>query len=575
MANPTGGVWITGYYDVGIALFDQTDGITKQYMHEWSHVYTNEGNYTQSKIFDRDGYIWMATTDGLFRLNPATGEDEHIQLGEGREYIRASDVAQDKNGDIWVTTDGAGLVKLSYNSLTNTYLKKFYTNKDGLTENELVSLAIANDYIWVFSTQNINRFDIKTETAISFPGLIQIPNLNYNISSSYIWNDRLVVSSNRGLFIIEHEKLAQSNFEPTISISTSKTPDNNLIHLGNNGPSVIEDGDIEFKVASLDYTAPDNNKFLYRLRNHNEEWQPVYRNLVSYGHLPPGDYVFEVIGTNADGVWISEPAQYEFTVSRPMRDYVIGVLIILLATFFLLYLMQRKQQITDLHSQIRIDSLTRLPNRMGFNEQLRSSLKIENSIFALAVLDFDGFKDINDIYGHSIGDKFLQEVGNRLRDSIKGRDYIARLSGDEFVLILYHFINEDNLFNIVNRIREVLSRTYELDDILLKSSVSIGIAIYPKDGITRQELFSHADTAMYQAKKLGKNLIYFFNDELRLQLERKIAIKANLEKALERNEFELYYQPKVNPTSMTIVGCEALIRWNHPEQGLVPPDQFI
>ena len=575
LPEPNGGLWLTGYYIVGLTLFDENQGVINQYMASNSDIYQNEGNYTQDKIIANDGYVWMATTDGLFRVDRTTGQNRHIRLGEGRNYIRASAIKDDGNGNLWVATEGAGLAKISYDYTADEYKTKFYTTNDGLSTNELFGLAIDDESIWVFSAQNLSKFDLKTEQAISFPGLFQIPNLNFNLASAYIWNDRLVSSSNSGLFLIDYKALKQSDYMAPVVISEVNTPGNRHVYLGKGGPKQQGKGHIEFKFAALDYTRLGKSEFIYRLVNFDNEWHSASGNTVSFGNLPPGDYIFEVMGTNADGVWGSSTATYSFTVERPLRDYIIGMLILLLTLLFALNIRQRSKKFSDLHSQVRIDSLTGLPNRIGFNEQLNNSLKIERSIFALAVIDFDGFKDINDIHGHTVGDLFLKKVGQRLKDSIKGRDYIARLSGDEFVLMFYHFNNEENLLTLIRRIQDELSFGYQLGNTHIKCTVSIGVAIFPKDGVNRKELFSHADTAMYHAKKEGKNQIYFFNEELRKQLHTRIAIKANLEKALENDEFELYYQPKIHPQNKVIVGCEALIRWNHPEQGLVPPDQFI
>ncbi|MBT8450123.1 MAG: diguanylate cyclase, partial [Gammaproteobacteria bacterium] len=548
LAEPSGGIWITGYYDIGLTLFDEAKGVVKQFLNKYTDTYQIEGNYTQEKILASDGHIWMATTDGVFRVNRDTGNHQHIRFGEDRGYIRASDIAEDQDQVIWVTTEGAGLVKITQNLTTNEYDLKYYTSANGLHYDDFVSLAIEGDHIWLFSNQKLIKFNKTTEQAHVFDGLFQIPNINFTTAAAFIHRERLVAPSNKGLIVIDYKNLEQSQYPAPVRITEIETNHEHTFHVNNYEDNLLTDGNIRFKFASLDFTTFGQKHYLYRLQNYNDDWTSTELNTASYGNLPPGDYVFEVIGTNSDGVWNITTERYAFTVVRPTRDYVIAVLMLLFLASILLYLNQRRRQVHDLHSQVRIDSLTGLPNRIAFNEQLKRSMGISDSVFALAVMDFDRFKDINDIHGHAVGDEFLKEVGDRLRNSIKGRDYIARLSGDEFVMVIYHFINEDNLMNILNRVIDELNEKFQINNISLTPSVSAGVAIFPRDGTTQELLFAHADSAMYQAKTSGKkNHLYFFNDDLRKKLQRRISIKANLDKALKNNEFELYYQPKVNP----------------------------
>jgi diguanylate cyclase (GGDEF)-like protein len=574
LPEPSGGVWITGYYNVGLTLFTEEEGVARQFMTRAEDIYQAEGNYTQEKILASDGHIWMATTDGVFRVNPESGVYQHIRFGE-TAYIRASDIVEDDQNNFWVTTEGAGLVKITGPEKDGEFELVYYTTAHGLPDDNLVSLVSDGPHLWVFTNQKLAKFDPIKEQVTVLNGLFDIPNLSFTTAAAEIHGDRLVAPTNKGLFIVNHKLLQESNYLPRIVISSIETNEGIIFNSARPLSGPLEVGNIRFKFAAMDFTTLGGKSYLYRLKNYDDTWLPTQSNYVSYGNLPPGDYVFEVMGSNADGVWNSNVETYQFSVARPLSDYVTLLLVLLFLMMIFLYFLQRRRQVLDLHSQVRVDSLTNLPNRIAFNEQLQSSMSIQNSVFALAVIDFDRFKDINDIHGHSIGDKFLKEVGRRLRKSTKGRDYVARLSGDEFVLIVYHFINEENLINLLNRIMDKLSANYHLDEINIKSSASIGVAIFPRDGLSQEELFSHADTAMYQAKKMGKNQLYFFNDDLRKQLQRRISIKANLEQALLNKEFELYYQPKIHPNTMTIVGAEALIRWNNPQEGLIPPYQFI
>ena len=224
------------------------------------------------------------------------------------------------------------------------------------------------------------------------------------------------------------------------------------------------------------------------------------------------------------------------------------------------------------------DSLTDLPNRMLFNQLLEYSIKTASRYerrCAVLFIDLDRFKLINDSLGHAAGDTLLIDVANRLRGAVRNSDVVARLGGDEFVVLLNEITEIQQVATVAGNLLTALSNPLELNGQECHVTASIGIAIYPDDGADEHTLTKHADMAMYLAKSEGKNDIRFFSNEIKTQCIGRLAIETDLRNAIDRNEFCLHYQPKLDVCTKRISGVEALLRWNHPKLGLLSPIQFI
>ncbi|MDX1352481.1 MAG: EAL domain-containing protein [Thiomicrorhabdus sp.] len=224
------------------------------------------------------------------------------------------------------------------------------------------------------------------------------------------------------------------------------------------------------------------------------------------------------------------------------------------------------------------DSLTQLENRTYFKTAADQLVIDEpDSPFALLFLDLDGFKQVNDTLGHNIGDELLKVVAKRIQNSLRsnhGNTHICRFGGDEFVILLKD-VGEANSAQISLRILNQIERTIKIDDDELQVSASIGIALYPDHGKDVDTLLRHADTAMYQSKALGKNTYSHYNDAMEESIAERSLIEKHLRKAIDNDEFHLVYQPQINLETGVIIGVEALIRWENPILGFVPPDKFI
>lgn len=223
------------------------------------------------------------------------------------------------------------------------------------------------------------------------------------------------------------------------------------------------------------------------------------------------------------------------------------------------------------------DTLTGLPNRMLLDDRINQAMKKvheQGGCFALMFIDLDGFKPVNDAFGHHMGDQLLREVGVRLREDLRSLDTLARIGGDEFVLLV-RLTEPNDALGLAARQVGLIARPFRVAEHDLQISASVGIALYPGNGLNAQELLMNADAAMYHAKGLGKNGYSFFDASMNNNARKQLQLLQDLRAALEHSQFSLYYQPKFNAATGNPVGAEALLRWQHPLHGILMPDKFI
>ena len=239
---------------------------------------------------------------------------------------------------------------------------------------------------------------------------------------------------------------------------------------------------------------------------------------------------------------------------------------------------ERMQFQEKLHYLAHHDVLTNLPNRAMFVDRLTQALlhaRRHGRALSVMFLDMDRFKVINDTLGHDIGDMLLQEFGKRLVECVRSSDTVARLGGDEFIILLEDMADKGDASTVADKVINVLTTPFVLNGRELFMTTSIGISVFPGDGDDVASMLKNADTAMYRAKEQGRNNYQFYSADMSNKALERLAMETQLRWALDRNEFVLYYQPKLDYRSGKIVGAEALIRWVHPEQGLVSPAEFI
>jgi len=283
---------------------------------------------------------------------------------------------------------------------------------------------------------------------------------------------------------------------------------------------------------------------------------------VNYNPTTPDGQSFDIVATtikNADGTVSKMEVIRNVTDQKKAHEHLI-------------------EQTQRLHYQAHHDALTELPNRLLFNQQLEQGIekaKRHKSKMALLFIDLDHFKEINDSLGHTVGDEVLNIVTMRLKNIIRKEDTIARLGGDEFTVLMENLKQGQDASLLAKKILDVLIEPIKLDENILYVSSSIGISLYPNDGLFPQDLLKYADAAMYKAKNEGRNNFQFYSSEMTELAFERVIMEANLREALKNEDFVVHYQPQVDARKNKIIGVEALVRWQHPTMGIISPGKFI
>jgi diguanylate cyclase (GGDEF)-like protein len=257
---------------------------------------------------------------------------------------------------------------------------------------------------------------------------------------------------------------------------------------------------------------------------------------------------------------------------------VLLALVLLFRTLVQRKTLELEEKARSLEHLANHDLLTGLPNRKLFFDRLKQALRrVSRSGELLAVLyiDLDQFKQINDSFGHGMGDEVLKEVTKRLRTAVREQDTIARLGGDEFAVVMETLKEPESTMHCVKRLQEALREPLSVQQVQFSISISIGISLYPQDGQDAHTLLRNADTAMFKAKEAGRSTFQYYVEEMTRTAIERSQMEADMRKALRENQFQVCYQPQISLTTGKVVGFEALARWYHPEHGQVPPSQFI
>lgn len=276
----------------------------------------------------------------------------------------------------------------------------------------------------------------------------------------------------------------------------------------------------------------------------------------------------QVYKKNGEVIWISENARAVYDASGELACYEGTVEDVT----------ERKLYQARIEQQANYDTLTGLANRSLLNDRLQQAIlnaSGHGSRLAVVFVDLDRFKYINDSLGHHVGDELLRAMAERLRASVRDTDTVARLGGDEFVLLINGHGDPESIAVVLERMLSEISQPWTISQGDFNITCSMGVALYPDDGATAQALLKHADSAMYRAKEKGRNNFQFFTAELNALITERLELENKLRRALERGQFSLHYQPRVDMHSRRIIGAEALLRWNCADQENVPPSRFI
>ncbi|CCO45148.1 putative Response regulator receiver modulated diguanylate cyclase/phosphodiesterase [Vibrio nigripulchritudo SOn1] len=363
--------------------------------------------------------------------------------------------------------------------------------------------------------------------------------------------DILIIDDDTVDIISAIRALNETNL-PLGIIDQAQTPDEGLLKATSH----------HYDVILLDYNLPSCNG-LHVLQSLREVTE-FSTSIVMLSHSNEEDLALQCISCGAQDFMTKS----EITAVRLRRA-------IMIAT----QRYQLEKQIQHTHNELKRlaekDSLTGLNNRYTFDEMLKKAIAFAHRLkspLMLLLLDLDKFKDVNDSLGHLVGDDVLKEVARRLEGCCRETDILSRIGGDEFAIVIQNL--HVNVHVLVQRLQSAFIEPLRVSGHTIDLSISIGIASYPDCANNPVELIQCADVSLYKAKALGRNQVQYYSKTFHKYIEKRIQIESDLKNALVNNEFELYYQPQFDLNS-SVVGMEALIRWHHPQLGLVPPDEFI
>ena len=325
----------------------------------------------------------------------------------------------------------------------------------------------------------------------------------------------------------------------------------------------------------------------------------AYQDIVDQADLQRANYIFDEHSSKKSGAWSSELRLKSKKSDHAARHFEITFFPIennaksrkqiqpempephnkIIGTYGTARdITERKEAEEFINFQAYHDLLTRLPNRALFKDRLNISVaqaKRSKTGIAVMFLDLDRFKVVNDTLGHAMGDRLLQSVALRLEKCVRKCDTLSRFGGDEFTLLLPSISSAEDARTIAKKVIATLKEPFMLGEHEVFVGVSVGIAIYPDGGCTVDELIQNADVAMYHVKSRGKDGYQFFSDNMAVNTSNRLSMERDLRNALDRKEFRVFYQPQINAISGKIIGVEALVRWQHPERGLIYPGEFI
>lgn len=329
------------------------------------------------------------------------------------------------------------------------------------------------------------------------------------------------------------------------------------------------------------------NKLVYRDIIYARNERITHRNLIS-SYVPVYDQannitgVVEIYSDVTEQLYGMKRLKYRFALEVALM---MGALYTLLLLIFRhtnrsisLQVQQQQELQQEIHEYAYIDRLTGLPNRAYFLEILDQTIaqaQRSDHLVALLFLDLDDFKKVNDGLGHQAGDKLLEVVGRRIKTCLREGDMVARLGGDEFTVILNHINNVEETYQIAERIIDTVATPMIINEMEVIVSTSIGITFYPFDDDNSGQLLKNADTAMYQAKKKGRNCYQYYTEEMNRALSARLDMENKIRQAIRLEQFSVHYQPRLDLKHKRITGVEALIRWEHPQDGYISPAQFI
>ncbi|MDN4503842.1 EAL domain-containing protein [Alteromonadaceae bacterium BrNp21-10] len=587
-----GRYWIAG--NNGLELFDPSTGKSQS-------ILSQQVDTINDIIEDQQGALWIASSTGLFRFEPSTHNLTHygVEQGLSSEFVVSLEI--DNSGRLWLGTR-SGLVRFDPQ---NGETEKFDLG-DGLTNLQF------------------NRFShLRTQSGAMYFG--GIGGLNYFQPDIMPRNQHIpkVVFTDLELF----QQSVVPSPEAIIQYPINEVRKVTLEY---------DQRDITFAFSALDFVAPNSNQYRYKLAPLEKNWITVdsSRRRARYTNLDPGTYLFSVMGSNNDNLWNNTPAQITLVV-KPVWWSIwwvraIFVVSAIMAILLILYLQSKRnerqqtllnrlvnekthelaqvnRQVKELNADLETrvekrtselsieveerriaeaklfhmafhDALTGLPNRSWLIQHLEKLVEMvqkQGKSFAFMFLDGDKFKQINDTHGHIMGDQVLIETARRLEHILPENYQAVRLGGDEFIVVVEGNVTETKIRVLGQAIVNGFETPLLVNNIEVHFRMSIGMVICDEQYTNPEQVLRDADMAMYRAKENGRGSSKLFDKKMRERSIEIMVLENDLINAIDNNQMFLLYQPIVELASLKLVGFEALLRWKHPEKGMIAPEKFI
>ena len=501
---------------------------------------TAPGTYIFTIAHDPSGVLWFGTAKGLFKLDRA---DPRLDAAPPLLPFAVTSIYNDGDGNLWLGGRTPGLVRYRIRDGQTTH----YTAREGLFDGFASHvLPDGNGTFWISAETGIYSVSRQALNKVADGGATTVKATLYGLADGMKTTQaadtasqpngartpdgRLWFATYKGITVVDPRHLAYNTLVPPVLIETIVTdgvehpPDHAL---------TIAPGmkSLEFHYTALSLLVPEKNRFKYRLEGYDTDW--VYagsRRVAYYTNLRPGTYRFHVIACNDDGLWNVDGASTAIRLKPFFHQtpWFFGLCILALGSAVLAFghlrirrmqaraleltrlVAERTAELRRSQAELKLlanyDALTSLPNRRMFSEDFATmTARTEGTRFFFLLIDFDRFKHINDVYGHDAGDAFLIQAAARLRSAVRASDRIARLGGDEFALLLSCEHDEASMASLCDRIAQSFADEVRFRGINIATSASIGVAAFPDDGQSQEELYKAADLALYQAKRKGRN----------------------------------------------------------------------
>ncbi len=612
-----GWLWLS-IWNLGLQRFNPETGEFVAFYHNGKHGLIN--NSINAHEVSRSGHRWIGGYKGLEQYEPRTQRFTQVPLGKDYEIF---DLYEDPEGILWIATS-EGFIR--YNPDTGAV--KQYTVTDGLADLFVASIEQdKNGRLWLGTRGGLSLFDPKRETFETFDKSDGLPADEFGRFSHLLSRDGLMYFGGvNGLVLFDPENMPRNLRMPNIvltglelfqkPVAPGESPYlPKQINLMDKLTLPYDQRDVTFEFSALDFISPTKNRYRYRLQGLENQWTEVdsSRRRVRYTNLDPGKYEFHVIGSNNDNVWNKSGVKLDLVIVAPwwmtwwarILAVVLGLYAVYGFTMWRLRVIHKRERALSIEIEERRaaenalsleieerraaetklfhiayhDALTGLPNRLWLLEQLDAQIRRakseKNYQFALMFIDGDRFKQINDTYGHQLGDFILNSAAKRLEQLLPPQYKVARLGGDEFTVLVEDAKSEGIVIETCDHIIMAFNEPFHVEKTPLFFKVSIGLVLCGEQYINSGQILRDADIAMYKAKERGRGTYQIFDSKMHEQAMEAAQLETDLYKALEQNQLFLVYQPIINLQSGELSGFEALVRWNHPKKGLIPPDKFI